>query len=86
MVEVDETFNAAANLPVILDFDAQVSFSTSDANSPSEAEVFELMEDLTGVFDYEFYIMNYVWSSEPEGTLFFDVQRVAFAARGGTVA
>jgi hypothetical protein len=76
------TYTPTYSLPVIIDWDAAVVFSTNSNSSPSEDEVFDVIE----AADYQGYIMNYVWGAVPVGTsLFFDTQRVAFAARGGTV-
>ena len=45
---------------------------------PSEAEIFAVMEASPEV--YAQYITNYVWNSQPDGTIFFDVQNVGFDA------
>lgn len=82
MSNILETYDPTGALPVILDFDASVVFSADSNGSPTAAQVFAVME----AANYESYITGYVWASTPVGTsLFFDTQRVAFAARGGTV-
>lgn len=74
----DVTFDANANFPVNLDFDANVVFQGTDASAPTAGEVFASMQ----AADLQNYIQNYVWNSEPRGTsLFFDTQRSEYGAR-----
>ena len=82
MTNIDETFNNGMSLPVLLDFDASVTFSTNSAESPTSAEIFDAMDDA----NLQDYIQMYVWESEPQGTsLFFDTQRTSFGARAQTL-
>ena len=79
MTNIEETFDSTANLPVILDFDASVVFSTNSAATPTSNDIFDVMDDA----NLQDYIQMYVWESEPEGTsLFFDTQRTSFGANG----
>jgi len=79
MTNIVETFDAAANLPVIYDFDAEVTFSGGDATSPTVAEIFTVMDNA----DLQTYIMSYVWNADPQGSsLFMDTQRTSFGTTG----
>lgn len=72
---VSSDFNAGNNLPIKIDFDANAFFTGE--NAPTPAEVFAVLEGA----DYQNYITNYVWMSQPQGTIFFETQEVAYNAR-----
>ena len=71
----NSTYTAEAELPVVLNFDSNIVFAPGTA-IPARDAVLRLMEGA----DYESYIMNYVWMSDPEGTIFFEVQQAVFTA------
>lgn len=74
-----EFTSQAAELPVRVDFDAKVVFSTPAGNTPTSHKIFKVMENA----NYPDYIKMFVWASEPMGqSIFFDTERVSFGARG----
>lgn len=74
---VEDSFNAGNDLPIRIDFDAN-AFFTDGTDIPSAQDVFAVLEGA----DYQNYITNYVWNSEPVGsTIFFETQEVAYEAR-----
>lgn len=83
MTNIEETFNnMAQSLPVLLDFDAAVTFSTNSVETPTAAEIFDVMDNA----NLQDYIQMYVWESEPRGTsIFFDTQRTSFGAKAQTL-
>jgi hypothetical protein len=59
--DVDSSFTAAsANYPIRVDFDAAVVFNTEDEDTPSEMEIFNVMDNS----NRQDYIQMYVWQSE----------------------
>lgn len=79
MTNIVETFDAAASLPVIYDFVAEVTFASDNASTPTSAQVFRVMDNA----NLQAYIMTYVQNAEPSATsLFMDTQRVGFGTTG----
>jgi hypothetical protein len=72
-------FDADAELPVELDFTAIVTFENTAPILPEGETIYRVMEGA----NYEPYIQEFVWSSPPEGSIFFDVQRTVYLRREG---
>ena len=70
------TYEESREFPVFVGFDAIGSFfAVGDAPTGSE------MEEAMQQADYNSYIQNYVWNSEPAmENVFYEVTSVAFSA------
>lgn len=68
--------------PFTMDFDAIIEFAAGTNPLPTQDELFAVMEATPEV--YADYIRDYVWNSQPMGTVFFDVQNVGFDASSAT--
>ena len=79
----DSTYNSTqgAALPLLLDFDAVVTFSRNISSLPGPRDLFTIMQATED--GYQTFIMNYVWTASPEGSIFFDTMRVIFTAKAG---
>jgi hypothetical protein len=76
----DATYNETSETPITVDFDAIVNFLPTAAALPGVRDFLMDME----AADYEDYIQNYVWNSEPfQTSIFFDTMRVVFRAKEG---
>ena len=70
------TYEENRTFPVFIDFDANVFF-LDDTTIPPAADLLRVMQ--VGQ-DYEIYIMDYVWMSEPADSIFREVNEVLFKA------
>lgn len=73
----DWTYDATRPFPILLNFDAN-GFYTDGTTIPSAPEVLSVMQGA----DYNNYIENYVWKTEPAmQSIFFEVTSVEYMAR-----
>jgi len=68
--------NLSRQFPLVIEFDALGLFEEG-AEKPTPEEFLGSMRSV----DYNSYIEAYVWSSEPEGSVFVDTQSIEFKAR-----
>jgi hypothetical protein len=62
----NSNFTLGAEIPFEMDFDAIVTFFPNVTQAPSSSDLFRVMQ-ADGTADYETYITDYVWKSEPMG-------------------
>jgi hypothetical protein len=72
-------FDADTEFPVELDFTAIVTFENTAPVLPEDEMIYAVMEQA----NFETYIQEFVWRSPPEGSIFYDVQRVVYFKREG---
>jgi len=87
-IAFDMTLNEATNdfereLPFQMDVDAIASFRSTLEPQPTPRDMFTVMQATDA--QYQDYIRQFVWTAEPEGTIFASTMTVTFLAKDNTM-